>query len=203
MDQVKIGKFIAARRKMVHLTQLQLAEKLGITDRAISKWETGKAMPDSSIMLSLCEILKITVNDLLTGEVVMMENYNKELENNLLEMIQLKEQADKRLLTMELVTGILCLIPLAAAVVVGTVVPMKESTATLIILAGLLPLLIATPFMLRIEQTAGYYECKKCGHKYVPAYKNVFIAAHINRTRYMKCPACGRRSWQKKVLRKE
>ena len=76
-------------------------------------------------------------------------------------MIQQKEQADKRLLTMELVTGILCLIPLAAAVVVGTVVPMKESTATLIILAGLLPLLIATPFMLRIEQTAGYYECKK------------------------------------------
>ena len=148
MDQVKIGKFIADRRKMVHLTQLQWAEKLGITDRAISKWETGKAMPDSSIMLSLCEILKLTVNDLLTGEVVMMENYNKELEKNLLEMIQQKEQADKRLLTMELVTGILFLIPLAAAVVVGTVVPMKESTATLIILAGLLPLLIATPFML-------------------------------------------------------
>ena len=148
MDQVKIGKFIADRRKMVHLTQLQLAEKLGITDRAISKWETGKAMPDSSIMLSLCEILKLTVNDLLTGEVVIMENYNKELEKNLLEMIQQKEQADKRLLTMELVTGILFLIPLAAAVVVGTVVPMKESTATLIILAGLLPLLIATPFML-------------------------------------------------------
>lgn len=203
MDQVKIGKFIADRRKMVHLTQLQLAEKLGITDRAISKWETGKAMPDSSIMLSLCEILKITVNDLLTGEVVMMENYNKELEKNLLEMIQQKEQADKRLLTMELVTGILCLIPLAAAVVVGTVVPMKESTATLIILAGLLPLLIATPFMIRIEQTAGYYECRNCGHKYVPAYKNVFIAAHIHTTRYMKCPACGRCSWQKKVLRKE
>ena len=203
MDQVKIGKFIADRRKMVNLTQMQLAEKLGITDRAISKWETGKAMPDSSIMLGLCDILQITVNDLLTGEVVTMENYNKELENNMMEMIQQKEQADKRLLTMELVTGILCLIPLAAAVVVGTVVPMKESTATLIILAGLLPLLIATPFMLRIEQTAGYYECKKCGHKYVPAYKNVFIAAHINRTRYMKCPACGRCSWQKKVLRKE
>lgn len=203
MDQVKIGKFIADRRKMVNLTQMQLAEKLGITDRAISKWETGKAMPDSSIMLGLCDILQITVNDLLTGEVVTMENYNKELENNLMEMIQQKEQADKRLLTMELVTGIFCLIPLAAAVVVGTVVPMKESTATLIILAGLLPLLIATPFMLRIEQTAGYYECKKCGHKYVPAYKNVFIAAHINRTRYMKCPACGRCSWQKKVLRKE
>lgn len=203
MDQVKIGKFIADRRKMVNLTQMQLAEKLGITDRAISKWETGKAMPDSSIMLGLCDILQITVNDLLTGEVVTMENYNKELENNLMEMIQQKEQADKRLLTMELVTGILCLIPFVAAVIVGTVVPMKESTAALIILAGFLPLLIATPFMIRIEQTAGYYECRNCGHKYVPAYKNVFIAAHIHTTRYMKCPACGRCSWQKKVLRKE
>ena len=82
MDQVKIGKFIAERRKSVNLTQAQLAETLNITDRAVSKWERGIAMPDSSIMLELCSILKITVNDLLCGEVVIMDNYNKELENN-------------------------------------------------------------------------------------------------------------------------
>ena len=87
MNQIKIGKFIAQRRKNAGLTQIQLAEKLGITDRAVSKWENGKAMPDSSIMLELCDLLKITVNDLLSGEVVTMENYNKELENNLIEMI--------------------------------------------------------------------------------------------------------------------
>ena len=85
MDQLKIGKFIAERRKGENLTQFELAEKLGVTDRAVSKWETGRAMPDSSIMLELCAILKITVNDLLSGEVVTMENYNKELENNLIE----------------------------------------------------------------------------------------------------------------------
>ena len=79
MDQVKIGRFIAERRKKENLTQLQLAEKLNITDRAVSKWERGKAMPDSSIMLALCNVLKITVNDLLSGEVVTMENYNKEM----------------------------------------------------------------------------------------------------------------------------
>jgi len=77
MEQVKIGKFIAACRKKANLTQMQLAEKLGITDRAVSKWETGKAMPDSSIMLELCDALKISVNDLLCGEVVAMNNYNK------------------------------------------------------------------------------------------------------------------------------
>ena len=74
MDQVKIGKFIAECRKKNMLTQMQLAEKLNITDRAVSKWETGKAMPDTSIMLELCDILGISVNDLLSGEVVSMEN---------------------------------------------------------------------------------------------------------------------------------
>lgn len=203
MDQIKIGKFIAERRKMAHYTQMQLAEKLGITDRAVSKWETGKGMPDSSIMLELCGILGISVNDLLCGEVVTMKEYNKELENNLLDMIRQKELADKRLLTMELVTGVLCLIPLLAAAIAAEVITMAEATAMVMVLASLLPLLIATPFMLRIEQTAGYYECAKCGHRHVPGYKSVFLALHIHRTRYMKCPACGRRSWQKKVLRKE
>ena len=93
MDQVRIGRFIAERRKMKSLTQAQLAEKLNITDRAVSKWENGRALPDSSIMLELCEILDITVNDLLCGEVVVMEKYDKELEKKLLEMIKEKEKA--------------------------------------------------------------------------------------------------------------
>ena len=74
MDQIKIGKFISERRKRENLTQSELAEKLNITDRAVSKWETGKSMPDYSIMQELCKILKITVNDLLCGERVSMEN---------------------------------------------------------------------------------------------------------------------------------
>ena len=95
MDQVKIGRFISERRKKANLTQMQLAEKLGITDRAVSKWETGKSLPDSSIMLELCEILGISVNDLLSGEVVTMENYNQETEATLLEMVKQKEESDK------------------------------------------------------------------------------------------------------------
>ena len=77
MDQVKIGRFIAECRKNKKLTQVQLAEKLNITDRAISKWETGKGMPDSSIMLDLCNELNISVNELLSGEVIKMEDYNQ------------------------------------------------------------------------------------------------------------------------------
>ena len=80
MDQIKIGKFIKECRNKNNLTQMQLAEKLGITDRAISKWENGRAMPDSAIMLDLCKELKITVNDLLSGEVISMNNYNENSE---------------------------------------------------------------------------------------------------------------------------
>ena len=106
MDQTRIGRFIADRRKKASLTQMQLAEKLNITDRAISKWENGKSLPDSSIMLELCDVLGISVNDLLSGEVVTMENYNKEIEKNLLDMIKQKEQADKRLAAAEVFIGI-------------------------------------------------------------------------------------------------
>ncbi len=203
MDQIKIGKFIAERRKSVNLTQMQLAEKLNITDRAVSKWETGKAMPDSSIMLALCDILQITVNDLLCGEVVTMDNYNKELENNLLEVVKQKQEADKRLLRLEIVLGIISVLPLIAAIIVANVVPMEEWLASVIVLISLFPLLIATPFALKIEQKAGYYECAKCGHKHVPPYKSVFLAMHMGRTRHMKCPKCGERSWQKKKISKE
>lgn len=203
MDQIKIGRFIAQCRKSEGLTQMQLAERLGVTDRAVSKWENGRAMPDSSIMLELCDQLKITVNDLLSGEVVTMENYNKELENNLIDMVKLKEKNDRRLLRMEIVLGIIAVLPLLFTVIIVLAVPMEEWLGGLIAALSVIPLLIATPFALRIEQTAGYYECKACGHKYVPNYKNVFMAMHYGRTRYMKCPECHKRSWQKKVISKE
>ena len=73
MEQAMIGKFISACRKEKGLTQMQLAEKLNITNRAVSKWETGKSMPDVSLMLDLCNILGITVNELLSGERIIME----------------------------------------------------------------------------------------------------------------------------------
>ncbi len=201
MDQIKIGKFIAECRKKNNLTQMQLAEKLNITDRAVSKWETGKAMPDSSIMLDLCDILGINVNDLLSGEVVTMDNYNKKLENNLLEMIKQKEESDKRLLRIEIVMGICCILPLIASAIIVLTVPMVEWLGTVIVLSSIIPLLIATPFALKIEQKAGYYECKHCKHKYIPTYKATFLAMHINRTRYMRCPKCNKYSWNKKRMK--
>ena len=203
MNQIKIGKFIAECRRAAGLTQMQLAERLNITDRAVSKWETGKSMPDSSIMLELCGVLKITVNDLLSGEVVAMENYAKETESKLIELVKEKEESDKRLLRMEIWLGICCALPLLIGVLIALLAPMEEWLQIVIILSGLVPILMATPFMLKIEQRAGYYECRCCGHKHVPKYSTVFFAMHVQRSRYMRCPKCGKLSWQRKVISKE
>ena len=201
MDQIKIGKFISERRRAQGLTQAELAERLGITDRAVSKWETGRSLPDSSIMLDLCRLLSISVTDLLCGEVVSMENYNKELEKQFIELKKQKEEADRNLLRMEIVIGVISVaILLAGAVVAGYAPNLKEWQRVVIILAGLVPLLVAMPFMLKIEQKAGYYECKKCGHRYVPTFKAVNLAPHMGRTRKMRCPKCQEKTWQKKVL---
>ena len=203
MDQIKIGAFIAARRKAAGLTQLELAERLGITDRAVSKWETGRAMPDAALMLDLCQILAITVNDLLCGEVVTMEKYDKKMEQNLLLMTEQKQAADKRLLRLETAMGFVCLGVLLALAAIAAYVPMQEWLRLTLIGIGVAPLLVAAPFMIKIEQAAGYYECARCHHRYVPQYKSVFIAAHLGRTRYLRCPVCKKRSWQKKRLSRE
>lgn len=202
MNQVKIGKFIAECRKKNNLTQMQLAEKLNITDRAISKWETGKGLPDSSIMLDLCSELGISVNDLLSGEMIEMKNYNESVEKILLDMVKQKEEADKRLLALEIVIGVLSMIILLSLTFVASFIEMEEWIRIVLIISGFIPCIIGILFAIRIEQIAGYYECAKCHHKFVPTYNQVLWAMHFGRTRYMKCPECHMHSWCKKVISK-
>lgn len=203
MDQLKIGKFISERRKSVNLTQMQLAEKLNITDRAVSKWECGRALPDSSIMLELCNILDINVNELLCGEIITMDNYNKELEKNLIDMVKQKEEADKRLLSLEIFIGVTATVVLFTLIFVAAYIQMETWLRISLIAFGFVLFFAGCFYAVRIEQVAGYYECKCCKHRYVPTYKTVNLAPHMARTRYMRCPKCNKKSWQKKVISKD
>ena len=200
MDIIKIGKFIAEKRKSQNLTQIQLAEKLCITDRAISKWECGKALPDSSLMLELCEILKISVNELLTGEELNMNDYNKQAELNLIEMKKQKEEADKRLLSAEIVIGVTGTISLVLLIMIAALINMETWLRILLIILGFVIFFVSCLFAVSIEQKAGYYECKNCHNKFVPNYKETLFAMHMGRTRYLRCPHCKKKAWQKKVL---
>ena len=201
MDQSKIGQFLKSLRKEKGITQSELAEKLYITDRGISKWENGNCMPDVGTIPELCKILNITINDLFSGEVVNMRDNEKKLEENLMEMARLKEEADKRLLNLELVIGFIAVFILLGAIAIVNYIEMEEWVKLVMILPSAIVFLVAMIFALRIEQTAGYYECANCHHKYVPTYNSVLWAMHMGRTRYMKCPKCNTRTWNKKVLR--
>ncbi len=87
MDQIKIGKFILNCRKEKGLTQEQLAEKLGVTSKSISRWENGNTMPDYSLLKDLCSELNISVNELLSGEKILKEDYKTKAEENMSKLI--------------------------------------------------------------------------------------------------------------------
>ena len=95
MNQLRIGRFIAECRKEKKLTQSELADVLGITDKAVSKWERGIAMPDTSLMLVLCDTLGISVNELLKGEKTVMENNSQCNDGLLLDLAKELERKNK------------------------------------------------------------------------------------------------------------
>ena len=200
MDQIKIGKFIASCRREQGMTQAALAEKLGISDRAVSKWETGKSMPDSGIMLELCEILKINVNELLSGERIMEQSYDVRAEKNLIEMKRQLEEKNRQLLRIEIAVGIPAVAAALAIVALAAYVEMPVWLRITLIVFAAVMFFTVTLIAVGIEQKAGYYECQACRHRYVPTYSQTVFAQHIGRTRYMKCPKCGKKSWQKKVI---
>ncbi len=203
MDQVKIGKFIASCRKEQGMTQAALAEKLGISDRAVSKWETGKSLPDSGIMLDLCELLNINVNELLSGEKIMVEAYDKKAEENLIAMSREVEEKNRQLLQTEIWIGAPSVAAGFVLCAVAAYVEMPVWVKFLLVMFAVAMILIVSFVAVGIEQKAGYYECQECHHRYVPTYWSTNLAPHMGRTRYMRCPECGKKSWQKKVLTKE
>lgn len=202
MNQIKIGKFIQERRKNIGITQSELAEKLYVTDRAVSKWENGICIPDASNIMELCKLLNIIINDLYSGKIVDMKDNEKLLEKNLLEMAKTKEEKDKQLLSLEWIIGYISSITFIILIFVACYVEMELWIKIMLITLGILIFVFGMYNSLKIEQTAGYYKCANCNHKYIPTYNSVFLSMHFGRTRYMKCPKCKKKSWNKKVLKK-
>ena len=201
MNQIRIGKFIAERRKNANLTQMQLAEKLGITDKAVSKWERGVAMPDSSIMLELCDILRISVNELLSGEKINMDN-NQKNEQLLLEMAKELENKNKTIWNAMWAIMTVSIIGLIGGLAIIAYFMPEGPWMIVAILALCVVFLIPCFYALKLEVSVGAYKCKNCGYEIVPTYMQALNAMHRGTTRYLKCPKCNKRTWCKKVLKK-
>ncbi|MBR2843534.1 MAG: helix-turn-helix domain-containing protein [Lachnospiraceae bacterium] len=205
MDQIKTGNLIAYCRKEKGLTQANLAEQLGVSDRAVSKWETGRSLPDADNMLELSRILGITVDELLKGEKTDEGGFNQMAETiNKLNTKQQEEETNKKMLRHEVVIGLIGTIAFVAFVLIAALIPdVKLWIRLIIIIFGAVLFAVSMYYAIKIEREVGYYECPDCGHRYVPGMAAFINAPHMGRTRKMKCPQCGRRNWQKKVLTKD
>lgn len=201
MNQIKIGKFIAERRKNANLTQMQLAEKLDITDKAISKWERGITIPDASIMVELCDILKISVNELLSGEKIDMENNNEKNEQLLLDLTEEISRKNKTIWTAMWIVMIVSIVGLLAGLVICKFFIPNGAWQIVAIVGLCVIFLLPCFYALKLEVSVGAYKCKNCGNEFVPTYAQALNAMHFGTTRYLKCPNCKKRTWCKKVIK--
>ena len=200
MDIAKIGKLISERRKTIGLTQVQLANKLHISDKAVSKWETGKSMPDVAIMLELCKVLGISVQELLLGEVVTMNNEINE--KVLLDMAKEIEKKNKTIWSSMWAIMIVSMTALFAGIFIAAFL-MPEGVWQLVTILGIcVVFLIPCFYALKLEVSVGAYKCKNCGHEIVPTYSEALWAMHRGTTRHLKCPKCNKRTWCKKIINK-
>ena len=200
MDLNSTSKFIAEIRKEKHLTQVQLAEILGVSEKTISKWECGKGFPDTGLILPLCEVLGISANELLSGRRLSTEEYKNTAEQNLMELKSKQEQSTKHLLTLEWVIGYISTISALLMIFVASFAVEILAWRIVLIIAAVTIIVVGTVFAVKIERDAGFYECNNCHYKYIPSYKSVVWSMHIGRTRYMKCPKCNKRTWQNKCI---
>ena len=203
MNLIKIGKFISDLRKEKGITQEQLAERLYITDRAVSKWERGLSLPDADKMLELCDILGINVNELLNGERIMKEDYKKKTEELLIELAKKDELNNRRLITDMWVLTVTAFI-FYVAIILTSCILLEEGPVLAIIICVSTVLLLAVCFYgFKLEVDAGYYECKHCHHVFEERnYFKLLMAPHRGTSRYQKCPKCGKKSMAKKVMSK-
>lgn len=198
MNQIKIGKFIKERRTLKNLTQSDLSQMLNVTDRAVSKWECGKCLPDASIMIDLCDILSISVNELLNGELINKNDYDSKYQKLLLEFKKEEEKNNKNLM--------MCmwsiLVVTVAFFIETIILCIKNNSDIFWIILSLFIFFIGTLIAVKIEYDSGYYECKKCKYTFKPEFIDVLFSQHLSTSRKLNCPKCNKKTWSKKVMTK-
>lgn len=193
MDQIKIGRFIAETRKSKNLTQKQLAEKLSISDKTVSKWECGKGLPDVTIMLDLCEELQITVNDLLTGEIVSKIDYQKKAEENMMNLMK-ENQENKKRMILSVICAVITIIATCSLVVIAAYIEMPVIARVAVIILALVTGVFGIEAAAVLEVKAGYYECPHCKALFVPTMGEYVKGYHTITRRRLTCHECGKTS---------
>lgn len=201
MDQIKIGGFIAEERKRKGYTQKILSEKLGISDKTISKWERGNGFPEVSLLIPLCSELDITVNELLSGERVSEEQYRKKAEKNMVNLVK-EAQENKKKTILSVMVGILTILAAVPLFMVAGMFDMRTGVRITFIVIGIVVMIIGIAVACIMDREAGAFECPECHERFIPDMKSYIMAAHTLTKRKLICPKCGAHRYCKKVLTK-
>ena len=199
MDQIKIGKFIASMRKEQSMTQRQLADVLNISDKTVSKWECGNGMPEGALMLPLCEVLRINVNELLSGERLDGADYQRKAEENMMELVREREESKKKII-LAVVVCVLTILSGVTIILVSGLLEMSTWLRAVLIAIAAIVTVGGIGVACVLDMSAGTFECRKCGTRFVPSSAAYIAGVHTITTRKLKCPHCGQVSYCKKRL---
>ena len=199
MDQLKIGKFIAQMRKEKGLTQRELADKLFISDKTVSKWECGNGLPEISLMMPLCEILGITVNELLTGKRLTSSEYQQNAEENIMKLIKEKNEVKFRLI-IEAAVVFLTLIPAITIIMIASYFELPTPYRILLIVLACIIMVGGIAIAAALEMRDAVFECKRCNKRFIPTKGAYIMGAHTITRRRLRCPHCGVKSWAKRCF---
>lgn len=193
MNQILIGRFISEQRKSKRLTQKQLADELGISDKTVSKWECGKGLPEVSLMIPLCDKLEITVNDLLSGKKVTDDEYRGKAETNIINLVMENEKSRRKYI-ISVINGIITIIAALALIFIASYFKLNNAVRIILIAAALIVAVFGIASSAVLDRESGVFECPYCKALFTPEMREYIKGRHTITKRKLTCPKCGKKS---------
>ena len=203
MDIVKIGYFIRECRKNKNLTQKQLADKLYVEPKTISKWETGKGLPDVSIMKNLCNELGISLSELFIGDYIKEESNDLLIEKLIIDELKKEKIQNKKKLIGEILIGCAFISSVITLILLVGIVSIATYLKIILIVLSLIFIFVGLFGLVLLDVNIGYFECAECHERFIPSIKDYVFGMHTLKKRKLKCPICGKKTWcLKRMTRK-
>lgn len=203
MDIVKIGYFIRECRKNKNLTQKQLADKLYVEPKTISKWETGKGLPDVSIMKNLCNELGISLNELFIGDYIKEESNDLLIEKLIIDELKKEKIQNKKKLIGEILIGCAFIGSVITLILLVGIISIATYLKIILIVLSFIFIFVGLFGLVLLDVNIGYFECAECHERFIPSIKDYVFGMHTLKKRKLKCPICGKKTWcLKRMTRK-
>lgn len=188
-------------RKERGLTQRQLADGLNISDKTVSKWECGNGLPEVSLMIPLCDMLDINVNEMLSAQKLSAADYQKKAEENIMNLLE-ENAENKKKLILSIIMGFTCVIAVTSLVMLAAFLNIPIAARIGFIVFAIIVAVAGISAAAVLDREAGTFECPSCGVRFVPSMSDYVKGYHTFTKRRLTCPECGKTSMCKKKIKK-